>query len=211
MSPYTRSWTDAEDAIIREHYSQEGPDGTLQRLAAAGYTRSRAALQGRVAELRRRAIRESGRDTTQLLWRHRGAWNRAEEAILREHYPAVGPDACRELLVAAGYSRSALAVRMQANKLGLRAPRKPRVSTDHQYAELSACVNPKPLDPVLQLRLAALLWAVDWAMRRQPGTGPAEALERVCRAANRDPGLLDEVAEHVIRQRAACRGVQSSA
>lgn len=199
-----RSWSPAEETVLREHYAREGKRGVTERLAAAGYIRTPNAVCCRASVLRLAEASAAGIDlSTRQPWRL-DAWSAEEDAIIQGHYQTEGPDACMRHLQAAGYHRSLTALTSRAQATGCRVPRKPR-TRPHRGPRMLKATNPTPLNSVLEMRLAALLWAVDAAMRRRPGMAPGECIERVCRAANQDPGALDMVAERIARARARRR------
>lgn len=200
----SRSWTPAEDAIIREHYADDGPSGMVQRLADAGYLRSLSAVGGRIHELRRAAFRRDRAEATELYMQRGHGWSRTEEAIVRKHYGTDGPAACLKQLRAAGSAHSSRALREYARRLGLRAARRPR-TRPHDDSKLLVAINPKPASPEPDLRLTALVAMVEAAMRLRPGLDVAECVARVTRAANEDPGALDMVADRIAWARAGRR------
>lgn len=103
--PRPDAWTIGEENILREFYPTEGVVGCVARLPqrnerAIMIMASRLGLQ---TEKKRPPVRQNG-------------WQEAENAVIRECYPAGGPQACAEKLV----GRSVDCIRQQARKIGVK-------------------------------------------------------------------------------------------
>ncbi|NJC06537.1 hypothetical protein GGQ97_002330 [Sphingomonas kaistensis] len=103
--PHRDAWTVGEEQILRDLYPTEGVEGCKARLPhrkerAIMIRASRLGLQ---TETKRPPVRKNG-------------WQEAENAVIRAHYPAGGPQACVDHLP----GRTVDTIRQQARKIGVK-------------------------------------------------------------------------------------------
>lgn len=103
-----RPWTEAEDALLREHYPEHGAD--WDRWAELLPGRSRFAIRTHASQAGIAALRHG-----------KGAlWKDREDEVVREHYPVHGPLWFGWAVLLPG--RFARAIIARADRLGLMAP-----------------------------------------------------------------------------------------
>ncbi|MEE7460628.1 hypothetical protein MFUR16E_04435 [Methylobacterium fujisawaense] len=123
---HPRTWSDAEDAIIRAGYGREAQLSVIRlELIGAGFiARSVSSISERAQMLGLTHDRRAA------------GWTEDEDAILRGGYAAsVGPVAIRRALARAGFSRTRAAIQCRARDLSICAPAPVRWS-DEQIALL---------------------------------------------------------------------------